>query len=35
MTHNDTVSEIEKLIETCRDGEKGYRDAAEHIKRRT
>lgn len=23
---------LEKLIETCRDGQNGYRDAAEHIK---
>lgn len=23
---------LEKLIETCKDGEKGYRDAAEHVK---
>jgi len=24
---------LETLIETCRDGEKGYKDAAEHVKR--
>jgi uncharacterized protein (TIGR02284 family) len=33
MDQNDAVSVVEKLIETCRDGENGYRDAAEHIKR--
>jgi uncharacterized protein (TIGR02284 family) len=25
-----TIDVIEKLIETCRDGQEGYRDAAEH-----
>ncbi len=29
---DDTISVLEKLIETCRDGQNGYRDAAEHIK---
>lgn len=33
MDRNDAVSVIEKLIETCRDGQKGYADAAEHVKR--
>jgi hypothetical protein len=33
MDQNDAVSVTEKLIETCRDGEKGYHDAAEHVKR--
>jgi uncharacterized protein (TIGR02284 family) len=33
MDQNDAVSVIEKLVETCRDGEKGYKDAAEHAKR--
>ncbi len=33
MDHNDTITVVGKLIETCRDGEKGYQDAAEHIKR--
>lgn len=29
--HNaDTIDTLEKLIETCRDGQVGYRDAAEH-----
>ena len=33
MTHQDEViSTLEKLIETCRDGQNGYRDAAEHLK---
>jgi uncharacterized protein (TIGR02284 family) len=26
------IDVLEKLIETCRDGQNGYRDAAEHIK---
>jgi uncharacterized protein (TIGR02284 family) len=29
---NDTIDVIETLIETCRDGQEGYRDAAEHTK---
>jgi uncharacterized protein (TIGR02284 family) len=33
MDENDAISVVENLIETCRDGEKGYRDAAEHVKR--
>lgn len=33
MDQNDAVNVIEKLVETCRDGEKGYQDAAEHVKR--
>lgn len=33
MDQNDAISVTEKLIETCRDGEKGYHDAAEHVKR--
>jgi len=33
MTHqDDTIGTLEHLIETCRDGQNGYRDAAEHIK---
>jgi uncharacterized protein (TIGR02284 family) len=28
--NNDTIDVINKLIETCRDGQEGYRDAAEH-----
>jgi uncharacterized protein (TIGR02284 family) len=27
---DDTIEIIDKLIETCRDGQEGYRDAAEH-----
>lgn len=27
---NDTLGIVNKLIETCRDGQEGYRDAAEH-----
>ncbi|MEY2411615.1 MAG: hypothetical protein QOD84_221 [Acidobacteriaceae bacterium] len=33
MDQNDTVNVLGKLIETCRDGQKGYQDAAEHIER--
>ena len=33
MDENNVVSVLENLIETCRDGEKGYKDAAEHVKR--
>lgn len=29
---DDAISTLEQLIETCRDGQNGYRDAAEHIK---
>jgi uncharacterized protein (TIGR02284 family) len=29
---DDAIDVLEKLIETCRDGQNGYRDAAEHIK---
>jgi uncharacterized protein (TIGR02284 family) len=32
MDKDDPRSVVEKLIETCRDGENGYRDAAEHAK---
>lgn len=28
----DAISTLEQLIETCRDGQNGYRDAADHIK---
>jgi uncharacterized protein (TIGR02284 family) len=31
--NNNAISLVENLIETCRDGEKGYKDAASHIKR--
>jgi uncharacterized protein (TIGR02284 family) len=33
MNENDAVSVIENLIETCKDGQKGYQDAATHVKR--
>jgi uncharacterized protein (TIGR02284 family) len=33
MDNNKTLSVIEDLIETCKDGQKGYQDAAEHVKR--
>jgi len=33
MDQNNALSVVEKLIETCKDGEKGYRDAADHVKR--
>ncbi len=29
---NETIDVIDQLIETCRDGQEGYRDAAEHAK---
>jgi uncharacterized protein (TIGR02284 family) len=33
MTENNPMSVIEDLIETCKDGQKGYQDAASHVKR--
>jgi len=33
MNQDDPISVLETLIVTCRDGEKGYKDAAEHVKR--
>jgi uncharacterized protein (TIGR02284 family) len=33
MDENDAISVVENLIETCKDGKKGYQDAAEHAKR--
>ncbi len=33
MDENNVVTALKDLIETCRDGQKGYQDAAEHIKR--
>jgi uncharacterized protein (TIGR02284 family) len=33
MNENDALSVIENLIETCKDGQKGYQDAATHVKR--
>jgi uncharacterized protein (TIGR02284 family) len=33
MDENNAVSVVEALIETCKDGQKGYQDAASHAKR--
>jgi len=33
MDEHNAISVIETLIETCRDGQKGYQDAASHVKR--
>jgi uncharacterized protein (TIGR02284 family) len=33
MDENDAISVVEALIETSKDGQKGYQDAAEHVKR--
>jgi uncharacterized protein (TIGR02284 family) len=33
MDENNAISVIENLIETCKDGQKGYQDAAAHAKR--
>jgi len=33
MDQNNAVTVIEKLTEICKDGEKGYKEAAEHAKR--
>jgi uncharacterized protein (TIGR02284 family) len=33
MDKNDAVKVIEDLIEICKDGQKGYQDAATHVKR--
>jgi uncharacterized protein (TIGR02284 family) len=33
MDENDAISVVENLMETSKDGEKGYQDAAEHAKR--
>src|ERR1700691_32276 len=33
MDENNAISVIESLIETCKDGQKGYQDAASHVKR--
>jgi len=32
MDRDDNVSVLEKLIETCKDGEYGFRTSAEHVK---
>jgi len=33
MDGNNVISVVENLIETNRDGQKGYKEAAEHVKR--
>jgi uncharacterized protein (TIGR02284 family) len=33
MDENNAISVVEDLIETCKDGQKGYQDAASHAKR--
>src|ERR1700735_5617165 len=33
MNENKAINVIEDLIETCKDGQKGYQDAASHVKR--
>jgi uncharacterized protein (TIGR02284 family) len=33
MDENNVLSVLEALIETCKDGQKGYQDAATHVKR--
>lgn len=33
MDENNAISVLENLIETCKDGQKGYQDAAQHVKR--
>jgi uncharacterized protein (TIGR02284 family) len=33
MDEKNAISVIENLIETCKDGQKGYQDAASHVKR--
>jgi uncharacterized protein (TIGR02284 family) len=32
MNEHNAISVIENLIETCKDGQKGYQDAATHVK---
>jgi len=32
MTNDDVISELNKLIETCKDGEYGFRTCSEHVK---
>ena len=33
MDENNAVSVVKELIETCKDGQKGYQDAASKVKR--
>ena len=35
MKEGDQTNVIEKLIETCKDGEQGYKDAAQHVQDQT
>src|SRR3954469_9672340 len=32
MSNDDVIDELNKLIETCKDGEYGFRTCAEHVK---
>src|SRR5262245_53777686 len=32
MTNNEVIEILNDLVETCRDGQEGYRTAAEHIR---
>jgi uncharacterized protein (TIGR02284 family) len=32
MDNDDVISTLNKLIETCKDGEEGFRTSAEHVK---
>src|SRR5436189_5378953 len=32
MTNDQTIDELNKLIETCKDGEYGFKSCAEHVK---
>ena len=32
MTNDDTIDQLNKLIETCKDGEYGFQSSAEHVK---
>ena len=32
MTNDDIIDQLNKLIETCKDGEYGFRTSAEHVK---
>ena len=32
MDRDNVIDTLEKLIETCRDGQNGFRDSAEHVK---
>lgn len=29
--HQETIAVLERLVQVCRDGQNGYRDAAEHV----